>query len=138
MYDTSTEVFVTFSGTLLPIEREIIMYEAVRNFLVQQKDRSSFQQTGPAEWLTNLAMFIGRFVTQYQDLDLYVFFAHMSQNIRNKKHPLEVVIAGCVFDNAFGAASASSFESMWYVVIMAFVAICVAINHIWRHCRKPA
>lgn len=103
MYDTSTEIFVTFSGTLLPVEREIIMYEAVRNLLVQTKDRTSLQQTGPAEWLTNLAMFIGRFVTQYQDLDLYVLFAHMSHNMRTKTHPLEVVVAGCIFDNAFGA-----------------------------------
>lgn len=103
MYDTSTEVFVTFSGSLLPVEREIIMYGVVRNFLLQEKDRTNLQQSGPADWLINLALFIGRFVTHYRDLDVYVLFAHMAQNIRKEKHPLHVVIAGSIFDHAFGA-----------------------------------
>ena len=103
MYDNSTEVFVTFSGLMLPVVREIIMYGAIRAFLLHEKDRTNIQQSGPAEWLTNLALFTGRFVTQYRDLDVYVLFAHMAQNIREEKHPLHVIIAASIFDHAFGA-----------------------------------
>lgn len=102
MYDTNTELFVSFSATMLPVEREIILYEAVRHFLIVPKARAGPQQIGPSDWLSNMGTFIGKFVTQHPDLDLYVMFAYLSQNIRRAKYPLEVLIASSIFDNSFG------------------------------------
>jgi hypothetical protein len=104
MYDNNADLFLYYTASLLPVVQEIIMFEALRFLMCTNKSRfGGPDKASPDDWLNNTVRFVGRLVAQATHLDVYVIFAYLSQSLRSQEHPLDVILAGAVFENSLSA-----------------------------------